>query len=153
MINQNELIDGTLRFIYVYKRLPYYAEDDIEVEKENKDNKLELRPYRAGKYIKEFFTNQDKYTQYLLDNKIITYETISEIIKIDKSRLEKLLNKKIKTPEIRERRQIEIFFNKDYFPELGKYNENCGTCGKKQCKQLYWVSVISCGKQGKKKKK
>lgn len=151
MINQEELIKGTLKFVKQYKRLPYYIDDDVEVEKLNDEGKLEFRPYRALKYIKEFFANQDKFTKYLLDNKIITYETISEIIKIDRSRLEKLLSGDVKAPEAGERRQIELFFNKDHFPELGKYNKVCEGCTKIQCKQFYWVNLISCDKYSKKK--
>lgn len=153
MINQDQLIKGILEFINIYKRLPYYVEDDINVEIINDEGKLEFRPYRALKYVKENFDNQDKCTQYLLDNKLITYKIISEIIKIDRDRLEKLLNKEISEPEIHERRQIEIFFNKDYFEELGKWNDLCSGCSQNKCQQLYWVRVVSCGKYKEKKTK
>lgn len=39
MITAKELIAGTLNFISVYKRLPYYSDDDIEVEKKMKMGK------------------------------------------------------------------------------------------------------------------
>lgn len=152
MINKDELIKGTLEFIKKYKRLPYLPEDDIEVEKQNNKGEVVLKPYRTGKYIKEFFGNQDKYSKYLLDNKLITHDTISEIIRIDKNKLECLLNGEIKTPEIKERRQIELFFNKDYFIKQGKYTSTCSKCSK-GCKNPYWVDVISCSKYKEKNKK
>ena len=141
MINQDQLIKGILEFINLYKRLPYYIEDEIEVEVTNDEGELELRPYRALKYVKECFANQDKCTQYLFDNRLITYEMISEIINIDENRLEKLLNKDIKVPDVMERRYIELFFNKDYFSELGNYTEICNGCSKK-CQKPYWVGVV-----------
>jgi len=49
---------------------------------------------------------------------------------------------------INERRQIEMFFNKDYFPELGEYNAKCSKCNKK-CKQHYWADIIACEKYSK----
>ena len=152
MINQDQLIKGILEFINMHKRLPYIAEDDIDVPITNDEGELELRPYRALKYVKEIFANQEKCTQYLLDNKLITYEMISEIIKIDRDRLENLLSKKISEPEIKERRQIEVFFNRDYFEELGKWNDMCTKCSKK-CQQFYWVNLISCNKFKEKKSK
>jgi len=46
---------------------------------------------------------------------------------------------------INERRQIEMFFNKDYFPELDKYNDMCSKC-KEKCKQPYWADILDCRK-------
>ncbi len=143
MITAKELIAGTLNFIPVYKRLPYYSDDDIEVEKKDEDGEMSLCPFRANKYIKKYFGKQNKYTKHLLDNKIIAYDVISKITKIRKNRLKRLLKKSIKKPTINERRQIEMFFNKDYFPELGEYNVKCSKCNKK-CKQHYWTDVVFC---------
>ena len=143
MITKKQLITGTLNFISIYKRLPYYPDDDIEVKKKDKNNKLTLNPFRTNKFIKKYFGTQNKYTKYLLDNEIITYDTISKITKIRKNRLKRLLRKSIKKPTTNERRQIEIFFNKDYFPELGEYNSKCSKCNKK-CKQHYWTDVVFC---------
>src|SRR5690554_2121702 len=145
MITKKQLIAGTLNFIPKYKRLPYYFDDDIEVKKRDKNNKLILSPFRANKYIKKYFGTQNKYTKHLLDNEIITYDTISKITKIRKNRLTKLLRKSIKKPTSNERRQIEIFFNKDYFLGLGEYNDKCFKC-KEKCKQPYWVSISGCKK-------
>ena len=141
MITKKQLITGTLNFIPKYKRLPYYFDDDIEVKKRDKNNKLILSPFRTNKYIKKYFGTQNKYTKYLLDNKKITYDIISEIIKIEENRLKKLLNRKIKNPTAKDRRQIEIFFNKDYFPKLDKYNDMCSKC-KEKCKQPYWADIL-----------
>lgn len=152
MINQNELIDGTLKFVNQYQRLPYLSEDNIEVEKENDEGEMELKPYRAVKYVKEYFINQDKYSEYLIESGLLTYDKIAEIINIDKNRLKKLANKEIDKPDIGERRTLELFFNKDYYPELGQYSNVCESCTKRECKLSYWVQVINCPKYKKKKK-
>lgn len=154
MINKDELIEGTLNFINTYERLPYLSDDDIEVEKLNDNNELELNPYRAGKYIKEFFKNQDKYSNYLLQENILTYETISQIINIKINRLKELLGGNAKNVEISERRAIHIFFNKDFYKKLGKLNSHCKNCmNNKTCGQEYWVTVVHCPKFKDSKKK
>lgn len=153
MINQKELIDGTLEFIKRYKRLPFLSEDNIEIEKENDDGEMELKPYRAVKYVKERFVNQDKYSEYLIENRLLTYDKIAVVINIDENRLKKLINKDMDSPDSGERRTLELFFNKDYYPELGKYNNVCESCTKRECKQAYWVQIINCPKHNKKKKK
>lgn len=153
MINKNELIDGTLKFISQYQRLPYLSEDDIAVDKPNDKGAMELKPYRAVKYVKEYFDNQDKYSEYLIENKLLTYDKIAEIIDIDKNRLKKLINKEVDKIDNNERRRIELFFNKDYYPELGKYNSVCEGCSKRGCKQVYWVMMIGCNKYKKSERK
>ena len=63
MINKDELIKGSLEFIDKYKRLPLYKEDDIVVERLNDENEIELRSYRALKYVNEHFKNQNKFAE------------------------------------------------------------------------------------------
>ena len=153
MINQDELIKGTLRFIERYKRLPYYSEDDIEIEKLDDDNELVLKPYRALKYIKEEFATHEKYTKYLLQNNILTYEIISEHTKIKPDRLNILLKGEEDKIEVSERRIIHIFFNDDYYEKLGMMCSYCKDCTQnKKCSQNYWVKIIQCPKYKKQKK-
>ena len=150
MINKDELIKGSLDFINKYKRLPLYKEDDIEVEKLNDNNEIELRSYRALKYINEYFKNQDKFADYLLKEKIITYKSIADIIGYSETITTNAITKSTKNVDVGVRRQLELFFNKDYYEkELGKYNSKCEGC-KKQCKQFYWVDVAMCKEYSKK---
>lgn len=152
MINKDELIKGTLNFIKKYERLPFMNGDDIEVEKLNDKNEIELRPYRGKKYVDELFGGQDKFTKYLLDNNILTLEIVSKYTKVKPNRIAELLTKKAKNVEVRERRAIDVFFNKDYYEKLGKFNGINDTC-RKQCQFPYWVTVDYCGKHSKREKK
>ena len=141
MINKDELIKGSLDFINKYKRLPLYKEDDIEVEKLNDNNEIELRSYRALKYINEYFKNQDKFADYLLKEKIITYKSIANIIGYSETITTNAITKTTKNPDVGVRRAIDIFFNKDYYEkELGLYASLCEKCTKR-CKQHYFVEV------------
>lgn len=150
MINKDELIKGSLVFIDKYKRLPLYKEDDIAVEKLNDENEIELRTYRALKYVNEHFKNQDKFADYLLKEKIITYKSIADIIGYSETITTNAITKSTKNVDVGVRRQVELFFNKDYYEkELGKYNNKCAGC-KKQCKQFYWVDVARCKEYSKK---
>lgn len=115
-------------------------EDDIEVEIKNKKGEVELRPYRANKYIKEYFTNEDNLVEYLFDKKIITYKIISEILKLTETVVKNAIEKETKNPQTDVRKKIHLFFNKDYYEELGKYAKLCSKCTKK-CKQVYYVPV------------
>ena len=150
MINKDELIKGTLRFIEKYERLPFINGDDIEVEKLNDKNEIELRPYRGKKYVDELFGGQDKFTKYLLDNNILTLEIVSQYTKVKPNRIAELLTKKAKNVDVSERRAIDLFFNKDYYEKLGKYNGVNDIC-RKECQFPYWVKVDHCGKHSKKK--
>ena len=153
MINQDELIKGTLDFINTYKQLPFLSGDDIEIEKENDDGEIEVKPYRSLKYINEYFGNHKKYSEYLLENKIITYDEISECTDIPAKRVEELLSGKAENVEVQERRAIHIFFNNDIYSHLGIMCKYCSDCTKKSCGQDYWVHVIYCPRYSKKKKK
>lgn len=153
MINQDELIKGTLQFISAYKRLPYMSEDDIEVEKENDEGETEIKPYRSLKYINEYFGNHEKYSRHLLENNILAHDTISKHIDIPVNRLKELLKGDVEKVEIHERRMVDMFFNNDIYSHLGLMCNYCIDCTKKKsCSQNYWVQVINCPKHNKKKK-
>ena len=125
--------------------MPYISDDDILVSIKNEDGKMEDLPYRANKYIKRYFKNQDNLTNYLFDKCILTYELISKITGIEASRLKSLMRGRLKKVDADERRQLEIFFNKDYYKKLGKLNSKCCSCKKqKKCGQHYWVNVVCC---------
>ena len=142
MINKDELIKGSLEFIDKYKRLPLYKSDDIVVEKLNDENEIELRTYKALKYVNEHFKNQNKFAEYLLKEKIITYKSIADIIGHSETVITNAITKSTKSPDVRVRRAIDVFFNKDnYEKELGKYASRCVDCTSRACKQFYWVDV------------
>ena len=142
MINNDELIKGSLDFINRYKRLPCNREDSIEVEKLNDDNEIEIRTYKALKYINELFGGQEKFAKYLLDNEIITYKSIADIIGYSETITTNAITKSTKNVDVGVRRQLELFFNKDYYEkELGKYASRCVDCTSRACKQFYWVDV------------
>lgn len=150
MINKDELIKGSLVFIDKYKRLPCNREDSIEVEKLNDDNEIEIRTYKSLKYINELFGGQEKFAKYLLDNEIITYKSIADIIGYSETITTNAITKTTKNVDVGVRRQLELFFNNDYCEkELGKYSNKCTGC-KKQCKQFYWVDVARCKEYSKK---
>lgn len=149
-ITKEQFIEGTLKFINIYKRLPFLSEDEIEVELENKDGEIEIRPFRANRYITEYFKNQDKMSEYLLKENIITYKSIGEVLNITPTIVENTITKKTANPEKRNRRLIHLYFNKDYYTELGMYADKCMDCKGCKCKQEYWVDLISCPKYKKK---
>lgn len=125
--------------------MPYISDDDVLVPMKNKDGKIEDLPYRANKYIRRYFKNQDNLTKYLFDKDILTYELMSEITGIKVSRLKSLMRGKLKRVDADERKQLEIFFNKDYYKKLGNSNPKCDSCKKqKKCGQYYWVNVVCC---------
>ena len=142
MINNDELIKGSLDFINRYQRLPCNREDSIEVEKLNDDNEIEIRTYKALKYINELFGGQDKFADYLLKEKIITYKSIADIIGYSETITTNAITKTTKNPDVGVRRAIDIFFNKDYYEkELGLYASLCEKCTSRKCKQFYFVEV------------
>lgn len=141
MINNDELIKGSLDFINRYKRLPCNREDSIEVEKLNDDNEIEIRTYKALKYINELFGGQEKFAKYLLDNEIITYKLIANTLGLTELIIRNAMTKQTKNPQPEVRRGLEIFFNDDLYKELGLYASLCEKCTKRNCKQFYWVEV------------
>ena len=129
------------------------SEDDIEVGFENDDKELEFRPFRASRYIMAFYKNQDKMSEELLKENIITYKMIGEILNMTETVVENTVTKETVNPEKRNRRLIHMFFNHDYYTELGKYADRCMDCEGCKCKHEYWVSVISCPSYKKKTEK
>lgn len=150
MIAQDEFIKGVFRFIDDYDRLPYFSEDNIELDFEavDKNSKAitETRPYRANKYIKKFYGNQKNMTKYLLDNGILTYKKIADVLGLSETIVRNTITKTTKNPDVSNRRKLHIFFNVDFYEkELGKYTNKCTEC-KKHCKQFYWILSINCPK-------
>lgn len=126
--------------------MPYLKEDNIKIEFQEDNGEVELRPYRANRYIGEYYGSQEKATKELFDKEIITYDIVAKVISLTPTVVKNIINKEIKNPNSNARRRIEIFFNKDFYKELGRYNDRfCANCTKrKKCGQAYWVDVISC---------
>lgn len=151
LITQDELIKGILNFINTYERLPYINGDDIEVEKINDEGEIELRPFRSIKYVRSYFGDHNKCTEYLLDNNILTYDLVEKHTQIKASRVKSLLSGKATRVNWQERWQIDKFFNNDFYTKLDKYAKRCMSCSKsKECGQDYWVEVVHCAKYNKK---
>lgn len=113
---------------------------------------MELKPYRANRYIEEFYENQDNMIDELFDKNIITYKLIADTTGLTETLVENTIEKETKNPDIEARRMIHIFFNKDFYEkELGKYNDRCMGC-KKKCKQSYYATIVVCPNYKKKKK-
>lgn len=110
----------------------------------NKDDEVEYRPYKAKKYIEEYYKTQNNMIKELFDKKILTYELVSDITGIKIDVLKDMINKKIKQPDIRLRRRLHIFFNKDFYKHLGEYNSRCMDCRWRKCKQPYYVTIDVC---------
>lgn len=127
-------------------------DDEVEIEIINKNNETEIRPYVANKYIKEYYKTQEKFIDTLFSKNIVSYKLIGEIIGYSETITRNAITKSVATLDVSTRRAIDIFFNKDYFEELGKYTDRCTSCNKK-CQQFYWVSLIGCGKYTEKKTK
>lgn len=151
MINNDELIKGSLDFINRYKRLPCNREDSIDVEKLNDDNEIEIRTYKSLKYINELFGGQEKFAKHLLDNEIITYKLIADTLGLTEVVVRNAIMKQTKNPQPEVRRGLEVFFNDDLYKELGLYASLCEKCTSRKCKQFYWVEV-KCKNYKEKKK-
>ena len=140
-ITKEQFDDSIIPFVNKYKRLPYLSEDDIDVEVEI-DGEIEIKPYRASRYVNAFYGNQDKMTKHLTDNKTITYKMVADITGHSETVITNAITKSTKSPDVRVRRAIDVFFNKDnYEKELGKYASRCVDCTSRACKQFYWVDV------------
>ena len=144
-ITKEQFINSIIPFINTYKRLPLLPEDNVEIEIDV-DGEIEIRPYRAGRYIKEFFLTQDKMTKELFEQGIITYKLIGEVSGLTETVVKNIVEQSTKTPDTHARKMVHIFLNVDYYEKaLGKYSERCKDCSK-QCKQFYWVEMIGCAK-------
>lgn len=160
VIDKNEFVKASLEFLDYYGRLPYMREDDVlvKVEEETTGNngKREIkqldRMYTSLKYVKGYFDTPENMTQYLLDEKLLSYGDIAETISIPETRVVELMSGEAKKVENHERRMIELFLNKDLYEDLGHgLSNHCSNCTKsKQCGQPYWVAVVSCPKFKKK---
>lgn len=151
-ISKEQYLESIPRFINQYGRLPLMQEDDIEVEIDE-----EIKVYRSLRYVKEYFGNNSKFIEELFELGLLSFKIISDKINIEENRVEELVSGEADKVDKHERRMIELFFNKDYYSDLGKYNASlCNICTKKRsCGQGYWVDVIGCSlyKKSKAKKK
>ena len=152
-ITKEQFNDSTLNFIKRYQRLPYQPEDEVEVLTTNEENEEEIKVYRANRYIKEYYKTQIKMSQELLKNNIVTYKMISELTGISETILKNAINKENKTIDVSVRKAIDIFFNHDYYKELGEYSKKCEECQGCKCMKPYFMSVIYCPDFKKKTKK
>ncbi len=144
-ITKQQFVDGIIPFIKTYKRLPYMSEDDILVPIEGENGSIISSPYRAKRYIESYFDGQDNLTDYLFKKEIITYDLIANIIGSTRTIVENTITTNTKNPDVRVRRGVHIFFNKDFYEDkLDKYNSKCMDC-KRKCRQGYWVR-LSCSK-------
>lgn len=103
-----------------------------------------MRTYRASRYIKEYYETQDNLTDELFDKKIITYSSIGQVLGVSGTIIRNAITKETKNPQPNVRRGLDIFFNKDFYEELGKYSGVSEEC-KKECQHPYWVNVLRCG--------
>ena len=139
-------------FINKYRRLPYLKEDDIEVKIKNDDGEIENRPYRASRYINEYYGNQDNMTKELFDKGIISYKSIAETLDLTETVVKNAMTLETKNPKIEVRRGLDIFFNKDlYEKELGKYSDRCVNSCSRRCKQYYFSDTYLCSRYKRKK--
>lgn len=151
LITKDEFISGVFKFIDNYKRLPYLPEDNIEVNMKNDKNEIEIKPYRANKYIKEFYGNQKNMSKSLFNSGLLTYKKIADTLDLSETIVRNTVTKSTKNPDVSSRHKIHMFFNKDFYEkELGKYTNKCNDC-KKTCKQFYWILSINCLKYQSKK--
>lgn len=148
-ITKEQFESSIINFINKYRRLPYMSEDDVDVEILNDNNELEIRLYKANRYIKEYYKTQEKLTEVLFDKNIISYKLIADTLGLTETVVRNAITKSTANPDVSVRRGIHIFFNKDYYKELGEFATLCGKCTKK-CKQEYYMEV-RCKKYKEKK--
>ena len=148
-ITREQFLEGVVGFLKEYKRLPYLPDDDIVVQIKNKENEPEYRPYRANRYIEEYYETQDKLTDKLFDSGVLSAGVLSEMSGFSETIINNLITKSTANPDIRARRAVHMILNSDYYEsELGSLNTtHCSKCTKRrQCGQHYWVDIVSCSK-------
>lgn len=143
-ITKKQFDDSVIKFIHRYNRLPFLHGDSVEIEMKDDSGDMVTKPYRANKYMIEYYKDQENMTKELIDNKILPHKLISDIVRVDENKIKKILKREIDRIDLSARRRIEIFFNKDYFPKMGLYSAKCVSCKKKKCKQPYFLEVIAC---------
>lgn len=147
-ITKEQFVQSIPSYIENNHRLPYLEGDTIDVEVENDKGDLVNKNYVASRYIEEYFDTHEKLTDYLYANDLLDSKTVGEHTGLNSNRVDDLINGDAKRVDIGERHAIHIFFNKDFYEDLGKYNQKvCNECRTRNtCGQPYWVSVISCPK-------
>ena len=99
-ITKGQFDEAVVRFIYKYERLPHQPEDDIGVEVKNDEDEIEVKTYRANRYIKEYYKTQAKMSEELLKKNIVTYKMISDITGVTETILKNAITKETKNPEL-----------------------------------------------------
>jgi len=123
--------------------------DDVEIEVENDDGEMELKPYRANRYINEFYGGQDNCTEELFKKGLVAYQQIADLYDYTETLIKNAYEGATQNPQIGVRRALHVFFNKDLYEDrLDKYHSLCMGC-KKRCKQAYWVG-LTCSRYNKK---
>lgn len=148
VISKEEVVNAIPHFIEGFRRLPYMQEDNIMVEVKQDDGEITRQPYSALKYIEAYFETPEKFTEFLFEEGILSFELMGDIIDVEPGRLERLLRNKLKNITRRERRRIDLFFNDDiYKDEDNGYAQLCSTCKhREKCGQPYWVGTVSCAR-------
>ena len=85
----------------------------------------------------------------LLKNEVITYKSIADTLGYTETVIRNVVTKSIKEPDVRLRRAVHIFFNKDYYKELGEFSGVSDVC-KAKCQFPYYMDVVKCGIHSKK---
>lgn len=141
VITKEQLVQAVIPFMERYGRLPYMREDDIVVLVD--DEEME---YKAHKYIKGYFGDTDIMTEYLLENEILTYKNVADIVGVTEKRVKDLMSGEATKVGNHERRMLHVFLDRDVYEELEHTTANhCGECTKnKKCGQPYFVDILFC---------
>lgn len=124
----------------------------MEIKIRNDDGEIEIKPYRANKYIKAYYGSQDDMTKELFKRGKISYETIADILNLTPTLVKNAITLKTENPQVEVRRKLHIFFNKDlYEKELGKFDNRCRNSCSRRCKQYYFADTSLCSKYKQKK--
>lgn len=142
-ITKKQFNDSIIPFIEKYKRLPFLPEDDVEIKVKNEKDQMEIRPYRAGRYISSFYKTQENMIEKILEDKVITYELVEEVTGVKKNTLKDIISGKDMKKDNVARICVENFFDKDFFKKENKFADKCITC-KSKCKQKYNVILVKC---------
>jgi len=137
-MDKEQFIKSSLEFMEEYKRLPMLKEDDVRLKQDGDEPD---RVLRAHTRITDFFGSEDKFIEYLLENKHLTYKTIAEYTGFSETVVSNIINKTVQTPDVKARRAVEVFLGKDLLADsLSPYHSKCDGC-KKKCKQWYFVDL------------
>lgn len=128
-------------FVRKMKRLPLLDGDSLEYMNENDEIS-----YKSGRNaIKETFGDDFDVKTDLIEQNIINYEEIDELLDLKQGTSKRIIEGRASV-NTEGRREIEYFFNHDFLKDKDKdngFNKKCAGC-KKKCKQHYYVDLIHC---------